>query len=78
MSLHGVGSAVADTIEQATTDPAGESISQRAGRAGSRSALIVLLTTGNRVCRDPFEGSEAPHGKQAQFTSDDQHLATLW
>ncbi len=32
MSLHGVGSAAADTIEQATTDPAGEAISRRAGR----------------------------------------------
>ena len=63
MSLHGVGSAAAGTIEQATTDLAGESISRRVGRAGSRSALIVLLTEGNRDRRDPFEGSEVPHGK---------------
>ena len=47
---------------QATTDPAGEYISRRTCGAGSRSALIVLQTAGNRDHWNPSEGSGASHG----------------
>ena len=61
--LLNAGIAMADTKPtQAATDPAGESISRRTCDAGSRSALIVLLTAGNRDHRDPSEGSGASHG----------------
>ena len=64
MSLHDARSAAADTIEQATTEPAGESISRKRMQGMKFVvSLIVLQTTGNRVRRDPFEGSEASHGK---------------
>ena len=59
--LHGGGSAEADTNWQAATEPAGEAISRRTCRAGSRSAPIVPPRAGNRGHRDPPEGSGASH-----------------
>ena len=59
--LQGDGNAEADTKAQAPAEPAGETISRRTCRAGSRSALIVPPKAGNRGHRDPLEGSGASH-----------------